>query len=100
MTGSEILETLSSNIKLIRKEKSWTQEKLAESSGAVSGGDMAAKNIGRVCKDDRGQFASGEFDQRSAKEIAEAYTECRERKSGNVLVSPQRDRKEAVQKSH
>ena len=32
MTGSEILETLSSNIKLIRKEKSWTQEKLAEES--------------------------------------------------------------------
>ena len=36
MTGSEILETLSSNIKLIRKEKSWTQEKLAEECGLSS----------------------------------------------------------------
>ena len=32
MTGTEILETLSSNIRNLRKEKSWTQEKLAEES--------------------------------------------------------------------
>lgn len=30
MTGNELLETLSTNIKIYRKEKSWTQEKLAE----------------------------------------------------------------------
>ncbi|MDD7416272.1 MAG: helix-turn-helix transcriptional regulator [Treponemataceae bacterium] len=30
MTGTEILETLSANIKSFRKEKGWTQEKLAE----------------------------------------------------------------------
>ena len=30
MTGTEILETLSANIKGFRKEKGWTQEKLAE----------------------------------------------------------------------
>ena len=30
MTGKEILETLSRNIKAFRKEKGWTQEKLAE----------------------------------------------------------------------
>ena len=29
-SGAEILETLSTNIKNYRKEKSWTQEKLAE----------------------------------------------------------------------
>lgn len=30
MTGNELLEILSTNIKIYRKEKSWTQEKLAE----------------------------------------------------------------------
>ena len=30
MTGNELLETLSANIKMARKEKAWTQEKLAE----------------------------------------------------------------------
>ncbi len=30
MTGNELLEILSTNIKFYRKEKSWTQEKLAE----------------------------------------------------------------------
>lgn len=30
MTGTELLETLSRNIKNFRKEKTWTQEKLAE----------------------------------------------------------------------
>ncbi len=30
MDGAEILETLSVNIKKLRKERSWTQEKLAE----------------------------------------------------------------------
>lgn len=30
MDGAEILETLSANIKKLRKERSWTQEKLAE----------------------------------------------------------------------
>lgn len=30
MSGMDILETLSDNIKKIRKEKAWTQEKLAE----------------------------------------------------------------------
>ena len=32
MSGIELLETLSANIKKLRKEKSWTQEKLAEES--------------------------------------------------------------------
>ena len=32
MTGAEILEVLSTNIKKYRKEKCWTQEKLAEES--------------------------------------------------------------------
>ena len=32
MTGEEILEVLSTNIKNYRKEKGWTQEKLAEES--------------------------------------------------------------------
>lgn len=30
MNGIELLETLSSNIRFFRKQKSWTQEKLAE----------------------------------------------------------------------
>ena len=32
MTGNELLETLATNIKVLRKRKSWTQEKLAEES--------------------------------------------------------------------
>ena len=33
MTGHEVLETFSTNIKTFRKEKSWTQERLAEEAG-------------------------------------------------------------------
>lgn len=32
MNGTELLETLSSNIRFFRKQKMWTQEKLAEES--------------------------------------------------------------------
>ena len=42
MTGNELLETLSTNIKIYRKEKSWTQEKLAELC------DVATSTIGCI----------------------------------------------------
>ena len=76
------------------------QEQLAENPQLVRNGQAPAEIGGGGGKCDGGHLAAGELNEGAAEEVAEAHAKGGHGKTGHVLIGPEGNGEEAVQKSH
>ena len=81
-------------------KESVRKEHFAKPSGSVCKRQAGTERIARFRQGYGRHLAAGQLDEGTAEEISEAHAEGRHGETGHVLIGPEVNREEAIQKTH